>query len=175
MAVFFDSAEEMYSDLKNGTFTDEELQTIAEFRRDEYDRIPLWDMSKPCIPYHPTAMADYQYTWTGGTFEIVYYINDARFLWWRWDTLEDLEGTLMAHPEYDLHPWKETRTFTDGETTYWLRKHYGTEDFNNAIPNKIDLYVARGDQFFSVRIRDLGHDVTDEWLMQFELLPYTEN
>ena len=67
--IIFGSMEEMVQDIKTGNFTEEELQELSKFEKDENDRIVLCDLSKLFDVYAPEEFSKKTITWFGDAYK----------------------------------------------------------------------------------------------------------
>lgn len=102
--VMFDSIEEMKNDIESLNFTEEELEAIETFDRDEEGRIMICDLDLLYQPVFPSDLPEYRVEWTGVNYAFLFgHSGDPNRVWFELTSQEYYErevGNLLDEDNY---------------------------------------------------------------------------
>jgi hypothetical protein len=174
--ITFDTWDDLIQKIRSGDFTDHELSMILGFNFKQQGMVKLFDLDHLYQPYHPDGIADYSVEWYGSSH---YEFHDIQ--------------TTYAFASFTIIPLKKS-TFEnnlpdlkeksiDFPREEWASYVYDTElnghtyrvmeNWNYDKLNRVTFYVAKDDQYYTINIVIHRERPTDEWISQFELIPYT--
>ena len=68
----------MKNDIQTGNFTNEELENISRFDRDNKDRIQLFDINKLYEPVFPKTFNKQVVNWIGNYYSVTIFASDSK-------------------------------------------------------------------------------------------------
>lgn len=176
LSIEFDTLDDMVKKIRSGDFTDHELSKILgnDFKRQ--GMVDLFDLDHMYQPYHPDGIADYTVVWRGASF---YYFCDIQT---RYAFSEFLIKPLSKSAFDENFPTLKEKSI-DFPREEWASYVYDTElnghtyrvlerwEYGKLV--YVTFYVAKEDQYYTIKIGIDKERPTDEWISQFELIPYT--
>lgn len=201
-AVVFHSISEMVCDITDGTFTEEELQIIGTFQKDNAGRIIVCNLDTLYEPVFPNSYDHYNIRWTGESLSYSVLNSDESknvFLglysqeYWQ-KCIGNLENfkdriskdnvitqherqrnaTIYLYPGYDEDRKDCIYSFTNANETYFVHEVYDLA-ISSVIPKTITIYGISQGQCFYVSIIEPNERPSIEWLAQFGLKIYIPN
>ena len=172
--ISFDTVHNMMDAICNDNFTDKEYEELLGFRS---NKIELFNLEEVYQPDHPDGISDYVVTWYGTYYQftkvqtvssdksVAIYVKTRQTFEKDLPQLGKEEDAAMPSVFYDVYDteikgktYRVQESWTDGELEL------------------VTVYVAKEDRFFSVGLRIAGEQrPSDEWLAQFDIIPYITN
>ena len=200
--IYFHTVEEMISDIKTGSFSDEELEILMEFSRDENGMVQICDISSMYVAEYPSTFSTQRISWggmfytsffgTGGSGPYGYldlidketYESKINFYSNYDEYLKVEEISISSDPERNAVVYDYVTTFGDelkvlvytiGEGTDLLHivEVYTMEE-SDIVPDYIKIWGQSEGKYFNVYINRFQERPSVEWLSKFGIHEYVE-
>ena len=184
--ICFDSFDEMVSDIRLGSFTEEEMIQIYYFHKDYSKPIPVYDLDNLSVPVLPDGLT-YRIFWEGDTYHCdtkaekfsfsYYFVPDE--MWqsycdttdWKLVSTENNGAKVYLVNEnyhYDTHC--KVRDISEGEDTIQVFEYY--YDY----PQKRQWYIVKAERNgirYLMQFYFLKEEPTVEFIRQLGVARYT--
>ena len=196
--IVFSSIDEMVNDIRNGSFTDTELQLIARCPQDSEGRHIITNLDTLLVPILPNICDKYEVHWYGTYYFIAIYFkngdrggfreisqellyknynfHDPNYRSFYGDILSDeTENNIRTLKRQDGSVIYTMRiyTITENNVTYDFCEYYKTND-SETILDGFDVVIHKNDSIYLLSCNTITEPLSLEIVKQFDLIPCTE-
>ena len=166
--VMFDSVEEMKNDIESLNFTEEELEAIETFDRDDEGRIMICDLDQLYQPVFPSDLPEYRVVWKGVNYGFLFgYVNDPNRIEFELTSQEYYErevGNLLDEDNYaEMTPQIEEDR---DATVYYYTATVYQDGVHTDVERKQVLYTYNkdGNTFYVYEYYDVASNPAPKYI-----------
>ena len=184
--IYFDSFDEMVSDIRLGSFTEEEIIQIYYFHKDFDKPIPICDIDNLSMPVLPDGLT-YRIFWEGDTyhcdtdaekFSFSYYFVPGEMWqsycdttdWKLMSTENDGAKVYLVEENYHYDTHCRVRDLSEGEDTIQVFEYY------HDYPKTRQWYIVKAERNgirYLMQFYFIKEEPTVEFIRQLGVAPYT--